>query len=988
MFKKIWAVIIVGVMFFCTAINAFAVVGDYPYIKDYPDGIENADNSVFLESKIIYPLNNDYETEESINFINNNSSEGQIFISEDAYSGRFAMGLKPLADEKILIRKTDEFLIGNMMNPMGTYSLKTGVNNNVDISIVDKKVFVSGSTEAGNQISIIAYDSSGEIVYVEQLPAIDGAFEFQFSVAEYGTYELQLGNVATELIKSTLIIDGSDVDRTIYDESVIKPQNIETKTNIIKLWVKPKYKAESISFYVTAVCGGEEKPVLIRGSKDNDGVFEVPEDLALGKWQQITLDLLMLDEQPDTLTVKNLYVCANASSEWEIDSISSEYREINSHNVYLEQFAKDNIQYTDDGELCFAKATDTTYSNNSAVVVGSLDVNEAVSGIYVDSEFKKIDPAEGNFEIKTDKLSKYQIPGFSSGAWSGNYKKYFYNNTEDNNYIYCFDTTNYISSKVLDVTSSVSQASYTGEVIMTSDAVYYLEDNSMVAFPTKTYASYFLSPYGEIYAIVGSEDMVAYKYKDGVFSPLCEGGSSTRAKFMLFNPFNNIFVVAMDSSWDIFRNTESGFVYLDSADFENPEETSYAFISNDGSTIYYWDEKNTAYVYDINTDTTIKNTHKYIKQVSDGRFLIDTPYTDYGYYFYNSLTGEEEHLYTTVFKELNYCSERNQLLSISGDSLVVVDLNMNTEYNKYLLSFDGKKTWYSYIDGKWIIASTMPQPTLEELKKKGMTREKINAIPETAFTKIYENGNEVYTLNFAIGMFGSTDYITPVVKSLTVKTIAKQPVDSLYSSKLFEFNKADYTKISGLFPVEDFPNISECYYILYLGNDWIYTYKDGRVIKVNGSVNKLLEDISLSWLDIKQIGLTAFELRSIPGSVLTKLFLNSEFANDIFGVIAITKVKDDSTLGYNIDIKLSGDANYSEEGYALEISLSGSEKLIYLPEDITKEQIDGFLAWLDERQNGNGSIFYRLQTTDKQDFINYYNITNVKVYKPQKETAE
>ena len=329
------------------------------------------------------------------------------------------------------------------------------------------------------------------------------------------------------------------------------------------------------------------------------------------------------------------------------------------------------------------------------------------------------------------------------------------------------------------------------------------------------------------------------------------------------------------------------------------------------------------------------------------------------------------------------------IFSVTAGELVVTDLNMNTEHNKYLLSFDGKKTWYAYDGGRWVVASVSAEPTLAEMKKSGMTKEEINAIPEEAYAKLYENGNEIYTLNFAIGMFGTTEYITPVVKSITVNTIANQPVDSIYSSKLFTFNKAEYNKVSGVFPVEDFPKVSECYYLLYLGNDWLYTYKDGAVKKLDTSVDKLMEDVNTSWIDIKQAGLNASELRSIPESVLTELFVNEKFANEKFGVIAVSKIKDDSTMDYGIEIKLSAETKYiAEDGYVLEISLNGAEKVVYTPADITKAQIDDFLAWLDERQNGGGNIFYRMQTENNQNFINYYNITNVNVYKESDTTEE
>lgn len=1205
---------------------AVAQGNEYPYSSDFPNGIEDADISVFTESEIEYPLNMSFETNEEIEFVKANSQDEQISLSEDAYEGRFALDVKPANDEELLVKKTGDFTVGETMVSPAVYSLRTTSADGINVSVDDKQISVSGMADANKEVSIILFDENGSIAYVDQINSgAEGIFEFNFMVGEYGTYTMKLGNVTSSAIEQTIVVDSNTADDTITDTTIKVPATVDTKTNIVRLWIKPKYKAENISFYVTAVCAGTEKQLKILGDKDNDGVFKVPEDLALGKWQQITLDLLRLEEVPDSTVVKDFYISANEGSEWVIDSVESEYREINGNDVDLEQFAKENVVY-EDGKLKFKSESHITYNKTTQISTGIMNINEKISNITVDasmfkpvanpvfveesksllaepiskslyegveigydesisipcnittdeltkihlefashesdkivistptgysteqylsdsnadiivppitqtgnititsktssieltnidiqnivyndthskyiydypngsyihfngeSSYKASEYFSGNDDLKyvsnpslkgeivtsipgytkfnymvlkfinlnidnnglnyikcdyndryytipygetelvvynkyksmfipidsnillisyygidtedemtdfldSDRTSTYTIPGYSDGVWSGDYMKYYYNNTLDNNHIYCFNTADMSCKKVLDTSSEVVSSTYTGNKLKTNNAIYDLETGEIIL------DNGILTPNGDIFSIEFKDEVFSvYKYSKGnkvLLFEVDEFLSSSSSWNIIFNPHHNYFIFDNRRTARLFKYDEDTCTYI--CDVICGSER--VILSNDASTIYYYNSNNSSTIaYDIASKSTIRYEQtKFWQQASDDRFLISKYNTDSNkdyYYLFDSNTCEEEYIDFTdkVVEQMKYCSERNQILYVGDGELNIIDLNMNTEHNKYLLSFDGKKTWYAYDGGRWVVASVSAEPTLAEMKKSGMTKEEINAIPEEAYAKLYENGNEIYTLNFAIGMFGTTEYITPVVKSITVNTIANQPVDSIYSSKLFTFNKAEYNKVSGVFPVEDFPKVSECYYLLYLGNDWVYTYKDGAVKKLDTSVDKLMEDVNSSWIDIKQAGLNASELRSIPESVLTELFVNEKFANEKFGVIAVSKIKDDSTMDYSVEIKLSAETKYiAEDGYVLEISLNGAEKVVYTPADITKAQIDDFLAWLDERQNGGGNIFYRMQTENNQNFINYYNITNVNVYKESDTTEE
>ncbi|MBO5007561.1 MAG: hypothetical protein J6D26_01840 [Clostridia bacterium] len=975
---------------------AMAQGNEYPYSSDFPNGIEDADISVFTESEIEYPLNMSFETNEEIEFVKANSQEKQISLSEDAYEGRFALDVKPSSNEKLLVKKTGDFTVGETMVSPAVYSLRTTSADGISVSVDDKQLTVSGVADVNKEVSIILFDENSSIAYVDQINSgAEGIFEFNFMVGDYGTYTMKLGNVGSSAIEQTIVVDDNTADDTITDTTIKVPATVDTKTNIVRLLIKPKYKAESISFYVTAVCGGKEKQLKILGDKDNDGVFKVPDDLALGKWQQITLDLLKLEEVPDSTVVKDFYISANEGSEWVIDSVESEYREINANEVDLEQFAKENVSYNADDGLSFSinsKSETVEYSANPIILTGDMELNKKINGIKVNNAYKKSNDNEAVY-VDTNISQKISIDGMKNPIISNDGNKVFYNNTNDNEYIYCYDTQTEVSTKIMEVSKSVYQTTNNGDMIRISGAVYDLKTNTEILLSDAR--TYELSPHGDIYALVGSKNCEVYKYVDNTFKKVYSYYVSDSYSYTTItcNKYNDLFIIKKDgNTLVLMKNTAEGCVLikeieLPSDDFKRTLNLIFKF-SADGTQLFINDDtigdKLYYSIYDISSGSIISSSDcdGMLRVLSDGRIIFDE-------YILDLISGEKEYHNYNLPSVYAYSQERNQIICVEGTTITTIDLNMNTEHNKYLLSFDGKKTWYAYDGGRWVVASVSAEPTLAEMKKSGMTKEEINAIPEEAYAKLYENGNEIYTLNFAIGMFGTTEYITPVVKSITVNTIANQPVDSIYSSKLFTFNKAEYNKVSGVFPVEDFPKVSECYYLLYLGNDWLYTYKDGAVKKLDTSVDKLMEDVNTSWIDIKQAGLNASELRSIPESVLTELFVNEKFANEKFGVIAVSKIKDDSTMDYGVEIKLSAETKYiAEDGYVLEISLNGAEKVVYTPADITKAQIDDFLAWLDERQNGGGNIFYRMQTENNQNFINYYNITNVNVYKESDTTEE
>lgn len=230
-----------------------------------------------------------------------------------------------------------------------------------------------------------------------------------------------------------------------------------------------------------------------------------------------------------------------------------------------------------------------------------------------------------------------------------------------------------------------------------------------------------------------------------------------------------------------------------------------------------------------------------------------------------------------------------------------------------------------------------------------------------------------------------SNYATPVVESINVKTYREQEDNTLYASRILRYSKDEYSDISTIFPVEDFPGNAECYYLFFIGNEWLYSYKNGKIVKVVETAPELLEDMKENWLSIKQNGMTQKELRSVPADDLNKLMLNPDYANSEFGIIYVLKTDDVSTQDYQVQFKLKLNKKYfgGNENLTLKIALSGSEEKLFTPEDITTEEIEKFMSWISNRQNGKGSIFYQINTKTGFYFLNYFMITGVDVLKEQ-----
>ena len=402
------------------------------------------------------------------------------------------------------------------------------------------------------------------------------------------------------------------------------------------------------------------------------------------------------------------------------------------------------------------------------------------------------------------------------------------------------------------------------------------------------------------------------------------------------------------------------------------------YLTDDVSTVYISKDL----VVDINSETLGSADAGTIKYVCGDTFIVEDNYQTH--YLFKPSTQEKYKLFNVEPKSVIYIAynpESNIITYISKSGGIVRKyFSSNQSDIKYLLSFDGRKTWNAYKNGRWIKASESAEPTSEEINRVGMSSKEVNKIDKKAISELYSNNVDILTVDFAAYMTSTSNLVSPCINSICVyKEDESQEVDQ-YSINIQKYNKDDYRGIDAIFPIENFEKNTECYYLLYIGNDWLYTYIDGKLIKVVETAEELLKDIDNSWVFFKQYGMTASQIKAVPADILTDLMVNPNYANSEFGVIYVIKSSED-IANNSVDLHLKGREEYfGEEDIVIEVVLNGNDKKIISSQDFTKEEIEKMIDWLERRQNGSGEIFYNIKNSSVQYLLNYYMISSINIY--------
>lgn len=487
--------------------------------------------------------------------------------------------------------------------------------------------------------------------------------------------------------------------------------------------------------------------------------------------------------------------------------------------------------------------------------------------------------------------------------------------------------------------------------------------------------------YGMTYNVTNTTrgtERTVYEYENGVNKKIVTFTlpySSDDAYFGM-DYAGNCFAIAYrtttaSNSWTVSWYKRKG----DAWTFEGscPLGTSIPYkleISNDNSKIFC-----STLVVDT-LSKSIDSTAKSGTRLIDGGILAINQY-------YNYNTGEKYNITNNSDGSYFYNPISEIICRIKCNRVSRYKISHNKAELLFLLSFDGGNTWKYFKNGRWGEGSKNSVPGYQDMISFGMTAEEVNAVTQKDYDRLYRDKRDILEVQIAAYMNSAYETISPVIDAITITTGLKDDIKK-YSIGTERYDKNAYRKVSGIFPIEDFNGNSECYYLLYIGKDWIYTYKEGQITKVSENTEKLLSDIENNWTTIKQYGMNAKELRAVPSEILTNLLVNTEYANNEFGILYAVKGGNKNAISF----RLQADREFiNTKNTVIEILLNGNDKKIISSADFTNEEIKRFLNWLEIRQNGKGSIFYNFKSDNKQYFINYYMINSINVFDGETYTA-
>ncbi|MEA5039036.1 MAG: discoidin domain-containing protein [Clostridiaceae bacterium] len=409
-------------------------------------------------------------------------------------------------------------------------------------------------------------------------------------------------------------------------------------------------------------------------------------------------------------------------------------------------------------------------------------------------------------------------------------------------------------------------------------------------------------------------------------------------------------------------------------------EISGLQVSQDGNTLYYYFNSN-VYAYNLTTKTERKLnvTASSIYSIIEGdRLILRDSSNDY--FIYDPEMDTRISIRPSDFSgmlAIDYSG--NELFYIPSDQTVprMWYRDGATDLNRYLLSFDGKNKWYSYKSGSWVMVQADVKPSEATLTQYGMTAEEVNALTAADFAPLYEGGKEIYTVDVAAYYASISPYITPSVSSINVITDRQEygsagtsTANPIYAAKSVAFAGSGWDKVNRLYPIEITSREASFTYFIYSNGKYQY-YSGSQWVVENGTeIADLIADTETNWIKLKQLGMTAAEVRAIPASALT-----SQLAGSDFSVVYCMQVSDTSTAGYYSKISADYSKNLIASTNLLTIHIvfiDGTDRAF---SGFTDSQAEDFMDWLDSCKNGRGASFYRL-TNDSgtTQYVSYSNV--------------
>ena len=301
----------------------------------------------------------------------------------------------------------------------------------------------------------------------------------------------------------------------------------------------------------------------------------------------------------------------------------------------------------------------------------------------------------------------------------------------------------------------------------------------------------------------------------------------------------------------------------------------------------------------------------------------------------------------------------------------------------YLLSFDGKNTWQTYKNGKWQTACNADALNKEVMQQYGMSMSQVNALDASDFASLYDGGRQIYSIDAVAMLVAGTYYGTQSVESMHWFLDQDSNDNPLYGKKTYFAKAADLTAenariLDKIMIHETGPSDFTGYYFFEQDGTYFYYDENGWQDDDCDDIAGMLEDVEGRYIDITQEGMTKQEVMAIPASELTEKFINEATSSGAvsFRLIYCSRIDNEEIDKYESTPELALEYNvFPTKPYKIIIYKLDGKEIEYT--NLTKDQAEDFMAWIQQRQAGYGNVFYHMVTGNVNEFINYYVIANV-----------
>lgn len=533
-------------------------------------------------------------------------------------------------------------------------------------------------------------------------------------------------------------------------------------------------------------------------------------------------------------------------------------------------------------------------------------------------------------------------------------------------------------------------------VLIRFENTYYLILNSNSKTPTvKTIESplYFVFTESQVVYLSGTQE---FKLDNNNTNPIelktivrSLDTSSNGDNLVYAENYSNVYLVNKTYSYDkgIIMQTTTGTSISDkpvsSAAIVNVKFSSLpnqVIAQMENGDIYSIDTKTKTsrlLISDMVLYKTLDNGNLLLSDMKDtGRFII-----------YNQVSNDKK-----VFRLDNRCTGAafNLIFNQKEDSVIYLNkdnkmqevlLNGAATKDRYALMFNNDGKWWVYKNNAWkVIYTGTTEPSTAEMDSQGMTKDEVNAIPESAFKKMDDN-KDTDSLRIAVYFSSNDSNATPVLKGIKVSTEDTQAsIDSktAYGTRIKEYKKADFRDVSAIHVTENKDSADEIYYFL-IADGKPYSIRNGETCQINKDASSFFGDVKGNYFDITAYGMSASELAEVPKEQLNEILIANN-KGDNFGIAAVIKTIDKDTKNVKIDYVLESlQKRFDDSVKTVSLLLTDDTKIDYTEGQVTKEEIEKFVDWMMDRKYNRGPVFFTFHVGGKYKIVNYYMIKTVSV---------